>query len=217
MDTRQSVWDCATGSGQSAVRLAEYFNSVIATDASANQIQSAQPHERVEYRVAPAEQSRLGDHSQDLITVAQALHWFDLEAFYREVNRVIKPDGVLAVWTYNLFRITPAIDEIVNRLYYETIADYWPAERVHVERGYQDLPFPFDENIVPAFSMTASWGLDHLLGYINTWSGVDRYNKANHADAVADISAELQRAWPDDSPTLEVNWPLALRVGRVCS
>ena len=142
--SRQLAWDCGTGNGQAAVELASGFDRVIATDASEKQIANAEPHEHVEYRVAPAENSGIESETIDLIMVTQALHWFDLDRFYAEARRVLKPDGVLAASAYNLLRIEPAIDEIANRYYYEVVGPFWPPERQLVER-FADLPFPFDE------------------------------------------------------------------------
>ena len=126
---RECAWDCGTGSGQAAVALAEFFDRVVATDASEKQILSATKSSRVEYPIAPAENSGLSSHSLDLIAVAQALHWFDLDAFYMEAKRVLKPDGILAVWCYGLLEIGPEIDAIINRFYREIVGPYWPPER----------------------------------------------------------------------------------------
>ena len=138
------AWDCATGNGQAARSLTEHFARVVATDASADQLAHAAPHEQITYHVAPAAQSPLASHSADLVTVAQALHWLDLDAFYAEVRRVLKPGGVLAVWTYGLLRINPAVDAVIQRLYTDIVGAYWPPERRHVEDGYRALAFPFD-------------------------------------------------------------------------
>ena len=167
--SRQLAWDCGTGSGQAAVGLALVFDRVIATDASEKQFANAEPHERVEYRVAPAENSRVESGTVDLIVVAQALHWFDLDRFYAEARRVLKSDGVLAASAYNLLHINPVIDEVVNRYYYEVVGPFWPQERKLVEQ-FDNLPFPFHEIDPPKFEMTAQWNLDHLVGYLRTWS-----------------------------------------------
>ncbi len=147
--TRHLAWDCATGSGQAAQGLSAHFEKVIATDASAAQIDSAIPTANVHYRVASAESSGLPDHSVDLVTVAQALHWLDLERFYDEVRRVLKPGGLLAVWSYNLLRTDSAIDAQVDAFYSRTVGPYWPPERRWIENGYRDLPFPFPEMAPP--------------------------------------------------------------------
>src|SRR6266496_3944200 len=170
---RQLAWDCGTGNGQAAVGLASVFDHVIATDASEKQIANAQPHERVEYRVASAEESGLESGTIDLIMVAQALHWFDLPRFYEEVPRVLKNNGVFAASAYNLLHVEPAIDEVVNRYYYEVVGPFWPPERKLVE-NFADLPFPFHKVDAPKFEMTAQWSLDHLLGYLGTWSATQR-------------------------------------------
>lgn len=141
--------DCGCGTGQLSVLLAERFGEVIATDASASQIASAQAHERVVYRTALAEESGLPDASVDLITVAQAVHWLDLDKFYAEVRRVARPQAAVALISYGVLRVEGAVDREVQRFYYETIGPYWPAERRHVEEGYRSLPFPFQEVSLP--------------------------------------------------------------------
>jgi SAM-dependent methyltransferase len=192
--------------------LAAVFEGVIATDASEKQIANAQPHERVDYRVAPAEDSGIDSGTVDLIMVAQALHWFDLDLFYAEARRVLKSDGVLAASAYNLLQIEPAIDEIVNRYYYEVVGPFWSPERKLVEQ-FSDLPFPFQEIHPPKFEMTAHWNLDHLLGYLQTWSSTQRFIAARQRDPLDEIANELHTAWGNAKQTRRVIWPLTLRVG----
>jgi SAM-dependent methyltransferase len=211
--SRKIAWDCGTGNGQAATQLVEVFDRVIATDASEKQIANAQPHERVKYRVAPAENSGIGSETIDLIMVAQALHWFDLDRFYAEARRVLKPDGVLAASAYNLLYIDPAIDQVVNRYYYEVVGPFWPPERKLVEQ-FADLSFPFREVDPPKFEMTAEWNLDHLLGYFQTWSSTQRFIAAKGSDPLEQIMDELRAAWGDSRQTRIVVWPLIVRVGR---
>ncbi|HEY5767994.1 MAG TPA: class I SAM-dependent methyltransferase [Candidatus Udaeobacter sp.] len=210
--SRQVAWDCGTGNGQAAVGLASVFDRVIATDASEKQIANAQSHKRVEYRVAPAENSGIGTETIDLIMVAQALHWFDLDRFYAEACRVLKSDGVLAASAYNLLHVEPAIDEVVNRYYYEVVGPFWPLERKLVEQ-FADLPFPFHKVDAPKFEMTAQWNLDHLLGYLQTWSSTQRFIAARGSDPLEQIIDQLRAAWGDSQQTRNVTWPLVLRIG----
>ncbi len=212
---RDCAWDCATGSGQAACALARYFRRVIATDASARQVHNAVPHPGVEYRVATAEESGIDSNSVDLITVAQALHWFDTDRFFTEARRVLRPAGILAAWTYNLARIDPAIDAVVSRLYHDLVGPYWPVERRLLERGYRDIPFPFRELSPPEFDMHAYWSRDRLLGYLRTWSAVQRYREDRDVDPVALVEPEIDRAWGDMLAERKVTWPLTVRVGAV--
>jgi SAM-dependent methyltransferase len=210
--SRQLAWDCGTGNGQAAVRLASVFDRVIATDASEKQIANAEPHEHVEYRVAPAENSGIESETIDLIMVAQALHWFDLNGFYAEVQRVLKPAGVLTASVYNLLHIDPAIDKVVNRYYFEVVGPFWPPERKLVEQ-FADLPFPFYEIDPPEFEMTAQWNLDHLVGYLRTWSSTQRFIAAKGSDPLKQITDDLRNAWGDPQQMRKVIWPLTLRLG----
>jgi SAM-dependent methyltransferase len=209
--SRQLAWDCGTGNGQASVGLATAFDRVIATDASEKQIANAQPHERVEYRAAPAESSGIASETVDLIMVAQALHWFDLDRFYDEVRRVLKKNSVLAASAYNLLRIEPAIDEVINRYYYEVVGPFWLPERKLVE-NFSELPFPFHELDPPEFEMTAQWNLDHLVGYLGTWSSTQRFIAETDGDPLEQISDELRTGWGDPQQTRKVRWPLTLRI-----
>ena len=209
------AWDCAAGNGQATVDLARRFERVIATDASAEQIASAKPQPNVEYRVATAEQSGLPDACADLITVAQALHWFDFDRFYSEARRVLKPGGSLAAWAYGINEVEgEAINRIVQDFYSNTVGPYWPPERRLVEDGYRTIPFPFAEIVPPAFRMETKWTLDQLLGYFSTWSATNRYIKATGRNPLTALSADLARAWGDTNTPRLITWPLSLRIGR---
>ena len=158
---------------------------------------------------------RLPDASVDLVTVAQALHWFDLPRFYAEVRRVARPDGIIAVWCYQLHTITPEVDAIVERYYADIVGADWPPERRLVEEGYRTLAFPFDELAPPPFQMVHRWDMSHVLGYLGSWSATQRYQKRTGADPLDLIQGELATAWGDPEKTRDVTWPLHLRVGRV--
>jgi len=207
------AWDCATGNGQAAQALTNHFENVIATDASENQITQCQAHPRIDYRVAGAEHAPIEDASVDLITVAQALHWFDQTQFFQEAWRVLKENGVLAVWSYKLLTINPSIDAIVTHYYQDIVGPYWPPERRLVEQGYAPLPSPFHEIDAPEFAMTSQWTLADLLGYLGTWSASVYYAKAQDHDPLSHIQATLTQAWGDPAQHVTVHWPLELRVG----
>jgi SAM-dependent methyltransferase len=210
--SRQLAWDCGTGNGQAAVALASLFDRVIATDASEKQIMNAEPHERIEYRVAPAEDSGIESETLDMIVVAQALHWFDLDRFYAEARRVLKPDGVLAASAYHLLHIEPTIDEVLNRYYYKVVGPFWPPERQLVEQ-FADLPFPFHEIDPPKLEMTAQWNLDHLIGYLQTWSSTQRFIAGKGGNPLEQIGDQLRNAWGNPQQMRKIVWPLILRVG----
>jgi SAM-dependent methyltransferase len=210
-DSRQHAWDCATGNGQTAVRLAPFFEHVTATDASAAQIDAARAQAKIEYRVATAEDSGLAGRSADLITVAQALHWFHIERFFDEAERVLVPGGVLAVWSYELCTVHAAADAVVLGLYRKVDA-YWPPERHLVEDGYRGIELPMPAVAGPAFEMKARWTADSMLGYLRTWSACQRYLRDRGADPVSAVETDLRAAWGGGER--EVRWPLALKTGR---
>ncbi len=212
---RRRAWDCACGTGQATLALAEHFDCVIATDASPQQLAAAPQSDKVTYRVAPAEDSGIESGTVNLVTVAQALHWFDLDAFYREVRRVLVPAGLLAVWTYGALHLEDGkAEDLIQEFYHDIVGPYWPPERSIVESGYRTLPFPFGALTPPAFNMQADWDLARLLGYLGTWSATSRYVDDRHVDPVAALADRLAPGWGDPGRVRRVTWPLALRVGR---
>lgn len=212
--TKYKAWDCGTGSGQSAQGLAPYFDRIFATDASQQQIKNARTHDKISYSVASAEKSGLESLSIDLITIAQALHWFQFDLFYDEVNRVLKERAVIATWTYNRLVVSPEINEIVNDFYHHIIYSYWPKERRHVESEYKDIPFPFEIIEAPQFQMRRNWSLDHLIGYIGTWSAVRKYKEKKGEDPLKLIEDKLNLVWGAKEKPRRVTWPLTVKIGR---
>ena len=212
---REVALDCATGSGQAAVGLADHFALVVASDGSVSQLQSAQPHPHVAYIGNLAEQPALKSGSVDLVVAAQAAHWFDHQRFYPEVKRVLRAGGALALWTYGLAYVEPQVDAIVRHFYSDVVGSYWPPERRWVESAYRDLPFPLQEVAAPAMQLNLQWDLDSLIGYLGTWSAVQRYTRATGQDPLPALRAEIAPYWPAPGATKQVTWPLHLRVGRV--
>lgn len=211
--SRGCAWDCATGTGQAAQRLAGYFEQVIATDGSATQIANAVRDPRIDYRVATAEASGIDTASVDLLTVAQALHWFDIPAFFHEARRVLKPRGIIAIWSYNLLTIEPAIDAVINHLYGPLLDAYWPPERRLVESDYRDIEFPFRQITTPPFAMESHWTLEQLLGYLRTWSAVRRFQNERGIDPVIATGEALLPLWGEQETVRAIRWPMPLRVG----
>jgi len=212
---RRVAWDCATGSGQAAVPLADHFDRVIATDASGAQLAHATPHARVAYSVALADASGFPSGTIDLVTVAQALHWLPLDRFVAEVRRVLAPGGALAVWSYGGTRIDPAIDAVIKRYYSETVGAHWAPERTLVDTGYSTIELPVDEIPSPPLSMTAELTLDELAGYIRTWSATRKLAAAIGRDPVVELIEELLPHWGPPTARRTVEWPLRVRAGRV--
>ncbi|MCB5173856.1 class I SAM-dependent methyltransferase [Microvirga lenta] len=207
--------DVGCGTGQLSVLLAERFDRVIATDASPQQIGKAQPHARVEYRVAPAEQCGLPPASVDLVTAAQAAHWFDLPAFYEEVRRVGKPGAVLALITYGVVRADPEIDPTIQHFYKDVVGPYWPPERRHVEDGYRAFAFPFQELTAPVLAIEVSWRAADFTGYTETWSAVKEAEKALGREPIESFHRDLLEAWGDPERRRTIRFPLSFRVGRL--
>lgn len=209
---REQAWDCATGNGQAARALTRHFTRVVASDASEAQIEAAGSDPEIEFRVARAEQSGLQDRSMDLITVAQALHWFDIARFFEEAQRVLVSGGVLAFWCYGACRIDPDCDALINELYADIVGSYWPPESELAERGYRDIEMPLPSIAAPDISMKTEWTADEMLSYLRTWSASRRYLMDNGSDPVALIGDRLRRLW--GGRRREVSWPLYLRLGR---
>lgn len=213
---RALAWDAACGNGQATLDLAERFEKVVGTDASAAQIAQAPAHPRIEWRVASAERSGIVTGQVDLVTMAQALHWVNVPAFFREAERVTTEQGVVAVWSYSGIRSTDErIDALVRHYSRETVGPCWPAQRRLVDEGYRSVELPFEEIDAPSFVMRECWTLAQLVGYIRTWSATIRYMDAHATDPVIGLGAQLAEVWGDPEIAKDVEWPLAVRVGRV--
>jgi SAM-dependent methyltransferase len=210
-ERREHAWDCATGNGQTAQALTKYFSRVTATDASAAQIEASAPHPGIDYRVAAAEQSALADRSVDLITVSQALHWFDIDRFFDEAQRVLVAGGVVAAWSYALCQVNPACDAVIGRIY-RSVDAWWPPERRIVEEGYRGIQMPMPAIAAPPFEMSVTWTADNMLGYLRTWSACQRSLRDTGIDPVDAAENALRVAW--GTGRREVRWPLALLIAR---
>jgi len=212
---RELAWDCGTGNGQAALALTNNFRKVVATDASAAQIENAFPHEKVTYRVEQAENTTIPSHTVDLITVGTAVHWFDFDAFYTEVRRVGKQDSILAVWTYHFPVIEPEIDLWLENFYRVTLEGYWPEQIRFLEQRYQTLPFPFEEIQPPRFEMEAEWGLSDLIGFITSWSAVRKLMEAQGEAPFEEQVEKLEAIWREKSKKYAIRWPLHFRIGKI--
>ncbi len=211
--SKQTAWDCGTGNGQVAHELSNYFEKVYATDISEKQLQNAVKKENIIYKVERAEATSFNEKSFDLVTVGQAIHWFKFTEFYDEVRRTIKPRGVLAVFGYGLIRIDETIDKIIDKLYYDIVGPYWDKERKYVDENYKTIPFPFNEIDSPQLKNQFEWTFDEMIGYLETWSAVQHYIKANQQNPVDLVHAELKKKWGNNTKT--VHFPILLRVARI--
>lgn len=213
--SHETAWDCGCGNGQASAGLTPYYQRVLATDPSRQQIDNAHPHEQISYRVATAEESGLDAGCIDLVLVAQALHWFDFERFYAEVRRVSRPAGVLAAVSYGELKVSGEPEKIVSRFYHQIIAPYWPPERKYVDEEYAGIPFPFTRITPPPFALLADWNLEQLLGYLGTWSAVKEYKLHQGGDPRELIMDDLRSAWGDAGQTRRISWPMTVLAGRV--
>ena len=215
VSAKHTAWDCATGNGQAAVELAGSFDKVMATDISEKQLQQSIPHERIVYAVCAAEHTSFDNNLFDCITVAQAYHWFNFDAFHKEVVRVAKPGAVIAVWGYSLVQGEDAgIQQFIETFYREEVGPYWDAERKHVDAHYASVSFPYDPLPGKEFKIEVQWSLPQLTGYLNTWSSVQHYIKAKGYNPVDQIAEVLSAAWKG-ADVKRFYFPLFLRLGKI--
>lgn len=210
---RELAWDAGTGNGQAALGLAAHFSHVRATDPSADQLAHAPAHPRVSWRVGAEDGSGLERDSADLVTAAQAAHWFHADRFHAEAARVLRPGGLLAIWGYGLPSVDPAVDALLMEFYDGVLGAWWPPERRHIDSGYRELAFPWAELPVPELAMTATRTGRDYLGFLETWSALARCREATLSDPLATFTLEMARIWPPEEPR-DVRWPLFLRWGR---
>lgn len=212
-DHKVAAWDCGTGNGQVAMELCKYFQRVFATDISQNQIDNAYWDDKITYEVEAAESCSFPNKSFDLITIAQAIHWFDFDLFYEQVRRTIKPKGLIAIIAYGLIQIDDSVDTILKELYTDILGSFWDPERKMIDEQYKTIPFPFTEMETPSFSIELNWTLDHLMGYLHTWSAVEHYQKSKNAHPILLIKDKLKKAWGKDAKK-QIQFPIYLRLGK---
>lgn len=213
---RARVWDCGTGNGQAAFSLAKRFQDVFATDVNRKQLDMAPKKNNVQFVCCPAEKTPFLDKTFDLITIAQALHWFDLESFYKEARRVAKPSSIIAAWCYSLGTINVKVDTVVRTLYIDILGDeYWPKERRYIDEHYRTIRFPFKKMQTPEFTIEKKLDFFSLIGYLNTWSALKEYQKRQHTNPIELIYDKLLSAWGDPKTELLMRWNLHLLVGVV--
>lgn len=210
---RTCAWDAGTGNGQVASALATVFNNVIATDISPEQLDKAPVLPNVRYHVCPAEHSEIETASVDLITVGQAVHWFDIGRFASEAQRVSRSHGVLAIWCYTLLESEPQIDALIRHLYEDILDGYWDPQRAFIERAYRDFDFPFTEVACPPFHMQNIYDVHDILGYLRTWSAVTKFLSKNHRDPVKEIESDLLVYCGDQK--IECRTPIFMRAWRI--
>lgn len=211
---REKAWDCGTGNGQSAYIMSKFFKEVQATDISAQQLENAAKESNIFYSQQPAEKTDFPDHEFDLILISQAIHWFNLDEFFQEAKILLKPNGIIAAIGYDLPRLTPEINSLIDYLYSDIIGDYWDIERKIVESQYQTISFPFEEISVPNFHIQNEWTFDDLIGYLNTWSGLKHYIQAVGKNPLEELTDKFSVAWGNQTYQ-KVRFPVFHRIGRL--
>ncbi|SDM23604.1 class I SAM-dependent methyltransferase [Siphonobacter aquaeclarae] len=211
---RRAAWDCATGNGQVASVLSDYFTTVEATDISEKQLAEAIPRPNVHYQLSPAETTPFEAGTFDLVTVGQALHWFDFGPFFEEVKRVSRPGALFAAWGYELLEISPEVDPLILDFYENIVGPFWAPERKHIQEKYRNIPFPLQEIPAPEFAMVKNWTLEELGGYFSSWSSVQGYISQYGENPVPDLIAQISPFWPAGE-VITVTFPVFLRMGRV--
>jgi SAM-dependent methyltransferase len=207
-----TAWDCGTGNGQIASVLSKNFKLVYATDISPKQLENAPQVENVIYKIQPSEKTAFEKNQFDLITVGQAIHWFNFNEFYREVKRTLKPNGIICILGYGKFYSTKEIDSIVNHFYDNIIGKYWDSERRYIDEKYLTIPFPFKEIICPEIVNSFQWDLNHLIGYISTWSAVKHFKTKTGFNPILELHENLKRVW--DTPQKSIHFPMLMRLGK---
>jgi SAM-dependent methyltransferase len=210
---RGVVWDCGCGNGQLSLGLAEHFQLVLASDISAEQVAQAPGHKGILYSVQPAEQTDFPDEFFDMVVVAQAIHWFNHEAFYREAHRVMGSNAVMVAIGYGLMRICPEVDAVLDHFYQNITGPYWEPERIYIDEAYQNLPFPFEPIHVPSFEMPCAWSFGQMMGFLNTWSAVKEYEKEKGINPLSLVADYFEKAWGGEERR-KVVFPLFVRAGR---
>lgn len=210
----EAAWDCGTGNGQVAKYLSSHFKNVFATDISQQQLKNAFQASNIFYSVSPAEKTTFPDHQFDLITVAQALHWFDRDSFYKEVRRVAKPGALLAVWGYSVLTISPQADAIIMDFYRNIIGPYWDDARKLVDEEYKTIDFPFEEIPVPKFNITVKWTIDELRGYLTTWSSTQKFIRENGINPVEALYEKIKSFW-GRTAEMTIKFPVFMRLGKL--
>lgn len=209
-----AAWDVGTGNGQVAKVLSEKFDTVMATDISQDQLDNAFKADNIVYSCQAAEQTNFDSQSFNLITVAQAIHWFDFEKFYLEVNRTAKPGALLAVIGYGQHSVQPEIDALLETFYNTTLGPYWDKERRYIDERYSSIPFPFKDIEVPEFSMSLNWTFEQYIGYLSTWSALKHFKRANNSDPLIELGESIQHFWKPGE-IKPVHFPVLFRLGEI--
>ncbi len=212
---RHLTLDAGCGTGQFSVLLAEHFDRVLATDASAEQLARAPQHARIHYVCETAEKMSARDGSVNLIVAAQAAHWFALPAFYAEARRIAAAGAVIALITYSVLAIDDDINERFQRFYWHEVGLYWPPERRHVEAGYADMEFPFEELKAPEATIERLWSLDAFLGYVRTWTATQQAERRGAGHLIVAFERDMATLWGNPDQKRRITWPIAMRIGRV--
>lgn len=151
----------------------------------------------------------------DVVTIAQALHWFADTPFFDEVRRVTVPGAVVAAWSYGSCHAGTDIEAEMRDFEEGTVGPYWSPNRKWVDERYQTIPFPFPEVPAPPFELRATWTLRQLGAYLSSWSAVAKFRLDRGQDPVGPLLDRLASYWGSPDAERVVTWPLNIRVGRI--
>jgi ubiquinone/menaquinone biosynthesis C-methylase UbiE len=215
VNKRDMAWDCATGNGQAASVLSNYFKKVVATDISAAQIEKAIKKDNIEYISCPAESTPFEENTFDLVTVAQAYHWINWKQFRQEVKRVCKPGAIIAVWMYyNHTTGDERIGRTVHEFYENITKPYWDYERKYVDEKYETVEFDYELLPIKKFETVLNWQREDLIGYVSSWSAIQKFIKTNGYSPIPQLEEQVNKIWSADE-TKQVSFPIYLKLGSV--
>ncbi|MEL0637130.1 methyltransferase domain-containing protein [Marinomonas sp. TI.3.20] len=209
------VWDAACGTGQASIDLAAYFDKVEASDISESQIAEATPHRKVHYQVFPSEKTNYPDHYFDAVCIGHALHWFDLDLFWQEVKRVLKPGGLLVCWGYNWLTVGEQEDLVISEHVLSHLSSYWPVQSRLLWNQYRDIQFPFEPIDVPKFDLYCNWSVSQTMDFIRSWTAAQLLIQDEGDDFLVQANTVLRSVWSDPLHKKQIHLPFFVRAGRM--
>ncbi len=182
---------------------------------SPKQLSQAKPHPQIRYSVQLAEETTFADNSFSLITVAQALHWFNFEQFWPEVQRLLKPGGIFAAWSYGFPELEPQLDVILQTQLLDLLKPYWAPQNQLAIDGYQTIVLPLQELEAPAFRLAPQWILTQVLAYFQTSSATKKAIAQEGETFWEQFATMFEQAWRNVSTPKAISMNISLRITQV--